>query len=195
MGRSHINYRGETQMTRPLNRAIQIMIDVEATGAHPGQFSLLQIGAVVLSGGNEFFTTVRPVRGKIFDPNAMKSIGLTEDDVADYGWPGPSMDAFDIWLRAISADNGGVRLTAWSDNPAFDWQFINCYFHQYLDGNRLGFSMRRIGDLWAGHTGNPRDHTGWKKLRDTKHNHNALDDARGNAEALNKILDMIERRG
>lgn len=178
---------------RPVNRATQIVIDVEATGSHPGRFSLLQIGAVSLT-GEEFFTTVRPRRTAMFDPQAMRAIGLTEDDVAGYNWPAPAMEAFDAWLCAISSDNGGVRLTSWSDNPAFDWQFINHYLHEYLDANMLGFSMRRIGDLWAGHKGKPRDHTGWKRLRSVPHTHNALDDARGNAGALNKILDRIEKR-
>ncbi len=176
---------------RPLNRHTNLVIDIEATGACPGIYSMIQIGAVTLA-GEEFFTTVRALRTAHIDPRALESIGLTEKDIEDYTWPGNAMEKFDDWLRFLSSANGGVRLTAWSDNPAFDWQFINYYFHQYLNANVLGWSMRRIGDLWAGHTGKPRDSTGWKKLRDTKHNHNALDDARGNAEALNKILDMIE---
>jgi hypothetical protein len=179
---------------KPMNRATQIMIDVEATGACPGKFSLLQIGAVVLTGESEFFTTVRPLKTAQIDPQTMRAIGLTEEDISDYDWPPNAMESFDNWLCGISSDNGGARLTAWSDNPAFDWQFINYYLHDYLDANMLGFSMRRIGDLWAGYNGNPCDHTGWKGLRDTWHSHNALDGARGNAEALNKILDMIESR-
>jgi hypothetical protein len=37
-----------------------------------------------------------------------------------------------------------------SRNLAFDWQFINYYFHRYPGGNPFGFSGRRIGDLYAG---------------------------------------------
>jgi hypothetical protein len=30
----------------------------------------------------------------------------------------------------------------------------------------------------------------WKQLRDTKHTHNPVDDAKGNAEAILKMKDM-----
>ena len=30
----------------------------------------------------------------------------------------------------------------------------------------------------------------WKHLRETRHSHNALDDAKGNAEAILKMQDM-----
>ena len=176
-----------------LNRSRQIVIDVEATGAYPEPFALLQIGAVTLD-GKEFYTTVRPARDSSFNPQAMNAIGLTQKEVMDYALRGYALEAFDDWLCQIRMDTGDKRLTSWSDNPAYDWQFINRSMNTLLGANMLGYSMRRIGDLWAGHTGNPGDHTSWKKLRDTRHSHNALDDARGNAEALNKILDMIESR-
>lgn len=55
----------------------------------------------------------------------------------------------------------------------------------YSDSNPFGFSGRRIGDLYCGmkmDTGLNRE---WKKLfRKTKHDHNPVNDAKGNAEAL-----------
>ena len=80
-------------------------------------------------------------------------------------------------------------MTTWSDNPAFDWQFVNGLMWQHFGSNRLGFSMRRIGDFYAGMQHNVRASSKWKKLRTGKHTHNALDDARGNAGALKKILE------
>ena len=37
---------------------------------------------------------------------------------------------------------------------------------------------------------NGKDHTSWKKFRKTKHTHNPVDDAKGNAEALKHILSI-----
>ena len=70
-------------------------------------------------------------------------------------------------------------------NLAFDWQFINDYFHKFTKSNPFGFSGRRIGDLYCGmkmHAGKNRE---WKSIyRKTVHDHNPVNDAIGNAEAL-----------
>ena len=52
----------------------------------------------------------------------------------------------------------------------------------YLDGNPFGFSGRRIGDLYCGFVNDTW--AKWKHLRKTRHSHNPVDDAKGNAEAL-----------
>jgi hypothetical protein len=70
---------------------------------------------------------------------------------------------------------------------AFDWQFINYYFHRFLGRNPFGFSGRRIGDLYAGMVKDASKATEWKKYRITAHTHNPVDDAKGNAEALKKF--------
>jgi hypothetical protein len=91
------------------------------------------------------------------------------------------MRDFRTWLDTL-APNGA--LTFVSDNPAFDWQFMNYYFHRFLGENPFGFSARRIGDLYAGWKGDASKSNDWKKLRKTRHTHDPLDDAKGNAEAL-----------
>jgi hypothetical protein len=77
-----------------------------------------------------------------------------------------------------------------SDNPAYDWQFINYYFHRFLGRNPFGFSGRRIGDLYAGLVRDASKATEWKKYRVTAHSHNPVDDAKGNAEALKKFREL-----
>lgn len=71
-----------------------------------------------------------------------------------------------------------------SDNPAFDWQWVAAEFARAGLENPFGFSARRIGDYAAGLRANFRDANSWKRLRHTKHDHNPVNDARGNAEAL-----------
>lgn len=74
-----------------------------------------------------------------------------------------------------------------SDNPAFDWQWINHHFWKELDFNPFGWSARRISDYYAGLKGNFWDSQAWKKFRITKHTHMPVDDAMGNVEAFKRI--------
>ncbi len=82
-----------------------------------------------------------------------------------------------------------------SDNPAYDWQFVNYYFHLYGDCigwnctcNPFGHSARRIGDFYAGLLNNWYETQRWKGLRVTKHDHNPVHDAMGNLEAFERLL-------
>jgi hypothetical protein len=88
------------------------------------------------------------------------------------------MQAFGKWLR----ENSQGRPIFVSDNVAYDWQFINYYFHKFCGENPFGFSGRRIGDIYCGMKGDL--FAQWKHLRKTKHTHHPVDDAKGNAEAL-----------
>lgn len=80
-----------------------------------------------------------------------------------------------------------------SDNPAYDWQWINFYFWKYFGKNPFGHSARRIGDYYAGLQGNFGQTQNWKKLRKTKHDHNPVNDAFGNAEALIQLLSRFPK--
>jgi hypothetical protein len=75
-----------------------------------------------------------------------------------------------------------------SDNPAYDWQFINYYFHFFSHENPFGWSARRISDYYAGLVNDWYDTQSWKKLRITPHTHHPVDDAMGNVEAFKRIL-------
>ncbi len=82
-----------------------------------------------------------------------------------------------------------------SDNPAYDWQFVNYYFHLHGDCigwnctcNPFGYSARRIGDFYAGLLNNFYRTQKWKRLRVTKHDHNPVNDAMGNLEAFERLL-------
>jgi hypothetical protein len=102
-----------------------------------------------------------------------------------YGGTKETFEKFNQWLNQFQG-----RLVFVSDNPVYDWQFINFYFHKFLGHNPFGHSARRISDFYAGMRGNFFDSTGWKKWRTTKHDHNPVHDALGNVEAFQKILAM-----
>ena len=76
-----------------------------------------------------------------------------------------------------------------SDNPAYDFQWINCYLWRYFGENPFGHSGRRIADFYAGLVGDFRNTQRWKRLCRTKHDHHPVPDALGNAEALMRMLD------
>ena len=90
---------------------------------------------------------------------------------------------FERWLKQFEGNPIFV-----SDNPAFDWQWINYWFWHTIQRNPFGHSARRIGDFYAGLVGDFRAASKWKKLRITKHTHNPVDDATGNVEAFERML-------
>ena len=92
---------------------------------------------------------------------------------------------FDVWLKKVCHGNRPVFV---SDNPAYDFQWINFYFWKYMNGNPFGHSARRIGDFYAGVVKDFYQDSRWKKYRVTVHDHHPVHDALGNVEALEHIL-------
>ncbi len=126
---------------------------------------------------------VRPI-SDLWLPEALAVSGTTRAQHLGYDEPGPVMEAFERWIQASSKG----RPVFCSDNLAFDWQFINHYFHATLGRNPFGWSGRRIGDLDCGMVKDA--YAQWKHLRKTSHDHNPVNDAKGNAEALLAMIDM-----
>ena len=173
-----------------MNRMPMIVVDVEADGPIPGDFSMISFGAVVVEAplDKTFYGQLKPVSEKWL-PEALAVSGHTREETMSFGDPLDVMTSFEKWLKDI--DPG--RLVFITDNLAFDWQFINWYFHHFLGRNPFGYSGRRIGDLYSGLKKDLFAANNWKKLRETKHTHNPVDDAKGNAEALLKILSEFNK--
>ena len=74
-----------------------------------------------------------------------------------------------------------------SDNPGFDFQWMNFELLNKLNEQLLGHSARRIGDVWAGLRQRPYETMGWKKFRVAPHDHTPKNDALGNAQAWNTM--------
>ena len=101
------------------------------------------------------------------------------------------MQDFAWWLKQFKGNPIFV-----SDNPAYDWQWINYHFHYNIGTNPFGHSARRIGDFYAGLVGDFKKASQWKKLRITKHDHNPVNDAMGNVEAFERMVkrSMIDEK-
>lgn len=163
------------------------VLDVEANGPCPDLYSMVSFGLVVRDDPSiSFYGETAPLPGAASIPEALAVSGMTLTEHLNCPDPQVTMLEMKDWLEQF----GTCRHVIWSDNPAFDWQWINYYSHKFLGYNPFGFSARRIGDFYAGVKGNVKDISSWKKMRGTKHTHNPVDDARGNAEALLKIIKM-----
>ena len=164
-----------------------IVVDIESDGAIPHKYSMVCFGAVVVEPSLEktFYGQTKPISDE-WQPEALSISNFTREEHLTFDEPGEVMLKFKDWIAASS--NGKPVFI--SDNLAFDWQWINYYFHYFTGGNPFGFSGRRIGDIYSGLVKDYFAASKWKEFRRTKHTHNPVDDAKGNAEALLKIREM-----
>ena len=159
-----------------------IIVDVEADGPIPHKYSMVSFGAVVLdhSLSKTYYGQVRPISEE-WIPEALAVSGISREEHLAFEEPVTEMISFRTWLT----ENSKGKPVFISDNLAFDWQWINYYFHYFLNENPFGFSGRRIADLYCGMKLNTGLTQEWKKLyRKTKHDHHPVNDAKGNAEVL-----------
>ena len=164
-----------------------IVVDVEADGAIPHKYSMVCFGAVVFEPelSKTFYGKTRPVSDE-YVAEALAVSGFSREEHLGFDEPQAVMFQFKDWINEHA--NGSAIFI--SDNLAFDWQWINYYFHYFVGSNPFGFSGRRIGDLYAGLEKDFFAASKWKKFRQTSHTHHPVDDAKGNAEALLKIREM-----
>lgn len=159
------------------------VVDVESDGPCPGLYSMISFGAVLLDGKQDktFLGKVEPLPGAKRNEEAAAISGVSREEHLTYPSCQFTMSAFKTWIVEVNEDSRAIMI---SDNPAFDWQFINYYFHLFCGGNPFGFSARRIGDIYSGLVKNFKASSDWKSFRKTKHDHNPVNDSLGNAEAI-----------
>lgn len=163
---------------------ILLSMDVEASGPCPLHGDMISFAAIVIEEGlTRTFDSgnMRPECDK-FSQGAYASIGMTREQhlAAPYSIT-ERMLAFRDWTETLEMKDG--RCVLLSDNPGFDFAWMNFELWNKVGKPLLGHSARRIGDAWAGLRKRPRETQGWKKLRIAPHDHTPLNDAMGNAEA------------
>lgn len=158
------------------------MVDVEADGPIPGDYSMLSFGVIVVepSLSKTFYTQIRPI-SENWIPSALEISGFTREATLTFEEPELVMEKFALWIHAQSSG----RPFFISDNNGFDWQFINWYFHHFCGNNPFGHTSINLGSLYKGLLKDM--FVNFKHLRETQHTHHALEDARGNAEVLLKL--------
>lgn len=156
-----------------------IMVDVEADGPIPSDFSMISFGAVIVDDqlDKTFYGQLKPISDD-WKPDSLKVSGFTREQTLKFDDPKLVMQNFKDWIT----NNSQGRPLFYSDNNGFDFQFINWYFIHFLDDNPFGHSSTNIGSLYKGMVNDVFQN--FKHLRKTKHTHHPVDDAKGNAEAL-----------
>jgi len=163
-----------------------IVVDVESDGPIIGVNSMVCFGAVIVEPklSKTFYGKVKPI-SKQFNPEALSISGFSRKDHEGFDDPFDVLPEFAKWIK----NNSNGRPILISDNNGYDSSWINYYMLVYNSGNNpFGWSSRRIGDIYCGLVKDSRAQ--WKHLRKTKHTHNPVDDAMGNAEALLEMQKM-----
>lgn len=159
-----------------------IICDVEADGPIPGDYSMISIGAVVVEPSlkRTFYGKIKPISNN-YVPEALAVSGFSREETLEFDDPIKVMQEFNQWVK----DNSFKRPIFVSDNNGFDWMFYCWYSWHFTNGNPFGYSSRRLADLYCGLERNL--FAKWKHLRKTVHDHNPVNDAKGNAEVLLEI--------
>jgi hypothetical protein len=174
------------------------MLDVEADGSAPGINSMISFAVMKVQRDTAnapfFYGKTSPLKYSEVARDDNMGLVLAGHTRAEH-------EAFPSWKETIvqfsdwiKENNEGNRAICISDNPAFDWQWINYYCARRGIENPFGHSARRVGDFYAGLEGDFGKASQWKRFRFTKHSHNPVDDVRGNVEALVRIVDMHDVR-
>lgn len=168
-----------------------VVVDVESDGPCPGIHSMTCFGAVIVEPGFQrtFYAQLKPI-SEIYIPEALAIGGFSREETLKFPEPRDAMQNFEAWL---AKEIPGKRPIFWSDNNGYDFAFMNYYFWKELNRNPFGWSSANMGSFYKGMTGDL--YSTFKHLRETKHTHDPVDDAKGNAEALLKMFAMIKNRG
>jgi hypothetical protein len=163
-----------------------VMVDVESDGPIPGDYSMIAFGAVVVDSTltKRFSARLKPISDR-WIPEALAVSGFTREATLEFEEPKVVMSGFHAWLNEQCRDHPMFI----SDNNGYDWQFVNWYFHHFLGKNPFGFSSTNLGSFYKGLVRDTAKN--FKHLRKTRHTHDPLDDAMGNAEALLTLIEQF----
>lgn len=161
-----------------------IVVDVESDNPTPATGSMICFGAVLVSDMSKtFYGETAPLTDR-YDPDTLAVSGIKREQHELFQDSYYTMNNFRNWIVEVAKP----PYIFVSDNPAYDWQWINYYFDMHGIKNPFGFSARRIGDLWCGMQKDT--FSKWKHLRITEHTHDPVMDAKGDAEVCNIMKDM-----
>lgn len=171
--------------------------DVETDGSVPGSASMSSIGMCVsgYDDGNGFVAVNPDEHGfyrelkpncEYFDQEAITVSGLDRDALIAHGSePAAAMHECAAWIQQIA----GERAPVFVAYPlGFDWMWTHVYFMRYTGSSPFGHSRHYdMKTAFAVKAGVPVDSVGRNAFpahlhSKREHTHNALDDARGQAD-------------
>lgn len=173
------------------NTEAYISVDVEASGPYPPAYSMLSLGACVV-GDTEasLYAELRPISEGVI-AEAIKIVGKPLEHFTKNGREvNEVMAQFEEWVKSVCLGRSPVFV---GFNAAFDWAFVNWYFHTYLGRNPFGIGPLDIKSYFMGLKGGS-----WQDTRSSRipemfkgpaiQTHNALDDARAQAQMFEKMF-------
>ena len=182
---------------------VYFSVDTEASGPLPPDYNLVSIGAVEVRPtprghvlGREFYVELKPSFPG-FRPESMAIHGISREHLEANGADArEAMRSFADWTRSCLAD--GEQPVFVGHNVAFDWAYINYYFHHFGIENVFGYKGMDSKSLAVGVLGIPW----WDANKDfllkaipglvglpPEQVHNALHDAQFQARILAALLD------
>lgn len=174
-----------------------ISVDVETAGPYPERYSLLSIGACTLEEPRcTFYVELKPVNDNAIR-GALEISQLSMSELTENGLvPQEAMMAFESWLDDIVPE--GHRPIFVAFNAAFDWMFVNHYFHHYVGQNPFGHSALDAKSFYMALHGVPWTETSMRYvsphyLGDQKLTHNALQDALYQADIFQRMLEEANK--
>ncbi len=173
-----------------------ISVDVEASGPVPGVYSMLSLGACVVGDPEEgFYIEFKPLNDNAV-ADALKVSGFDMANLAKIGeTPKVAMAKLAGWVMKVAGAETPVFV---GFNAGFDWSFVNWYFIQFTGENPFGFAPLDVKSYYMGLIGCSWEDTKSSRMRPEFQpakpgDHNALTDARAQAEMFEK-LKAAERR-
>jgi DNA polymerase III epsilon subunit-like protein len=172
---------------------VLISVDIETSGPTPSTGSLIAIGACLVDQPElTFYRELRPQPGIAWDHRTDSVHGLTQEYLEANGVePADAIRNFAEWIETITGSRIRVMVGV---NVSFDWMFVADYLGRYTGGNPFSIAPLDLKSLYMGryHVKRWADTTKRDILRhvtvDLPHTHNALDDARMQAEICAQLL-------
>jgi len=172
-----------------------ISVDIETAGPNPSQFSLLSIGACLVSQPQQsFYVELQPLNDNM-QPEAFAIHGLSLEGLIKNGTPpADAMTRFNSWLQEIVPAGQRPQFVAF--NAPFDWMFVSDYFHRFLGHNPFGHTALDIKAFYMGYTGSSWKDTAMQNvsidyLDGRKISHNALEDAIDQATIFSRLYHQV----
>jgi DNA polymerase III epsilon subunit-like protein len=154
-----------------------VMVDIESNGPTPGDYSMTQLGAVVLDNALDktFKINIMPISEKMNKDRVNPAHSIDSIDAKT------AMEKFKNWIEK-NVEGKPVFI---SDNNGYDWMFVCWYFWHFLNENPLGYNSQNLNSIYKGMkkdlSVNIRD------IRTAPLTHDALEDAIDNAKIFLKL--------
>ncbi len=181
----------------PPRPEVFISVDIESAGPTPGLYAMLSIGACLVDAPEHgFYVELKPTTDVVLE-SAIAIGGLDMATLARDGVdPAEAMARFEEWLKA-EVPKGSVPVFV-GFNAGFDWMFVADYFERFLGRNPFGHAALDIKSYFMGISGSTWAQTSMRflaprYLHGRKLTHNALGDARDQAELFRKVREEAAR--